>query len=264
MAPWGQIAALQWRRRRPNIGHRAKDAKGAKGGSGNGSLGGLGDLGASPKVTALASRSRLSLWSNSLLLVDISLEMAVGVWGLAANSSVARSPRCCGDKSPPYNGAVAVQILVIAPRTPRAPRGITRQSRSDALLVAVDFSPRNIHPLRGRRAATFALQAGWSSMQTSLRDGVIRMRYRGLKSTATGRASLRDSLVPKWRLGTRAKTYPSRNPSESGGAPPHSKTLSRGPYPKPISEWNWVRGRLVFDMAAALRLCWRMPCEAAA
>jgi hypothetical protein len=69
--------------------------------------------------------------------------------------------------------------------------GAVISSRSDAMPVAVDFSPRKLRPACSRRVATSA-QSRSGAEQTSLRDG-RRVRWvRGLKSTATGTRSLRD------------------------------------------------------------------------
>ena len=66
-------------------------------------------------------------------------------------------------------------------------------SRSDRVQVAVGFSPRWWPDAGPRRGATLESDDG-SAVQTSLRDaGKLLMAIRGLKPTATVRASLREA-----------------------------------------------------------------------
>jgi len=71
-------------------------------------------------------------------------------------------------------------------------------SRSDALKVAVGFSPRKSAPPAPRRVATLETDPVLS--HASLRDSnEFRTLFRGLKPTATFTLSLRDGRSPRFR-----------------------------------------------------------------
>ena len=76
-------------------------------------------------------------------------------------------------------------------------------SRSDALKVAVGFSPRKSAPLAPRRVAT--LETAPVLSHASLRDATKFPLFRGLKPTATFTLSLRDGTgtgYPQWTMHT--------------------------------------------------------------
>ena len=73
-------------------------------------------------------------------------------------------------------------------------------SRSEAMTIAVGFSPREGSTKAGRRGATLEGSTG-SSVQASLRDAhSFFPLFRGLKPTATITQSLRDSPKSDIRL----------------------------------------------------------------
>jgi hypothetical protein len=73
---------------------------------------------------------------------------------------------------------------------------ICRRSRSDYVMVAVGFIPRNPMFDDLRRVATFEYQGRYP--QASLRDAGISSQIRGINPTATCMSSLRDGLLKHW------------------------------------------------------------------
>ena len=86
-------------------------------------------------------------------------------------------------------------------------------SRSDALMVAVGFSPRKSAPLTPRRVAT--LEAAPIPCHASRRDATEFLTlFRGLKPTATFTLSLRDGRSALLRESVRVRRERVRRGSE--------------------------------------------------
>src|SRR5258708_6839925 len=141
-------------------------------------------------------------------------------------SSVAGRPgcRCCGGCRPRRVDDLGFRNRVrdVCGRDSASALERKPSSRSDALKVAVDFSPRTLGERGSRRGATPEAHGGGAFNRRSATGNLLTAPFRGLKSTATVTASLREapvgaSLRSSPPRGVIGDTHLSVGPSRSEG-----------------------------------------------